>query len=126
VLTWKSGIVIGFVALVFAFATGEAKADGIPIGIVINNTPDGIEVTEVLPGGIADHCMPRLRPGAHIITLNGLPVKSAEDFKRVIDTSNFVRFEFVDPKGEARWARAWSSGHAPSDCKTCCSIGTAR
>jgi hypothetical protein len=104
-----------------------AKADGIPIGIVISDTPtNGIEVTEVLPGGIAERCMPRLRPGAQLITLNGLPIKSAADFKRVLDSSDFVRFEFVDPKGNFRWARAWSAGHAPNDGKPCCTIGLPR
>ena len=119
----KRIVVALIAALVIAFAGSIAKADGIPLGIVINETPKGIEVTQVLSGGIADHCMPRLRPGAYIITLNGLPLKSAEDFKRVIDSSTFVRFEFIDPKGESRWARAWSSGYAPSDAKACCTIG---
>ena len=121
--TFKNILAVSLVLLAIAFAGGAAKADGIPLGIVIVDTPNGIEVSQVIPGGIADRCMPRLRPGAHIITLNGLPVRSAQDFKRVIDTSNFVRFEFTDPKGEFRWARAWSSGHAPSDAKPCYTPG---
>jgi hypothetical protein len=123
VLTFKNIFAVALVLLAIAFTGNAAKADGIPLGVIIFDTPNGIEVTAVIPGGIADHCMPRLRPGAHIVTLNGLPVKSAEDFKRVIDSSNFVRFEFTDPKGEFRWARAWSSGHAPSDAKPCYILG---
>ncbi|HEV3387277.1 MAG TPA: PDZ domain-containing protein [Gemmata sp.] len=119
----KRIVVALLAALVIAFTGSIAKADGIPLGIVVDETPKGIEVTQVLPGGIADRCMPRLRPGAYIITLNGFPVRSAVDFKRVIDSSTFVRFEFIDPKGESRWARAWSNGYAPSDAKPCCSIG---
>jgi hypothetical protein len=120
----KRIVVALLAALVIAFTGSLAKADGIPLGIVIDETSKGIEVTQVLPGGIADRCMPRLRPGAYIITLNGFPVKSAVDFKRALDTDTFVRFEFIDPKGDSRWARAWSNGYAPSDAKPCCTIGT--
>jgi len=127
VFTFKNCVSALFVALIFAFTGSMAKADGIPLGIVISDSPtNGIEVTDVLPGGIAERCMPRLRPGARIVTLNGLPVRSAEDFKRVIECSDFVRFEFVDPKGNFRWARAWSAGHAPNDGKPCCTIPLTR
>jgi hypothetical protein len=123
VFTSKISIAIALAVLATAFTGGVARADGIPLGIVLLETPQGIQVTQVLPGGIADRCMPRLRPGASIVTLNGLPVKSADDFKRVIDTSTFVRFEFIDPTGASRWARAWTSGNAPSDAKPCYIIG---
>lgn len=116
------------VALAFfvsLLAADVARAGGIPLGIVIEDTPRGIVVREVLPGGIADRCMPRLRPGAFIVSLEGLPVQSAAEFKRVIETSDFVRFEFADPKGEFRWARAWSRGHAPADCTCCCTLANA-
>lgn len=108
--------------LVIAIAPNVAHAGGIPLGIVIEETPQGVVVRDVIPGGIADRCMPRLRPGAHIVTLEGLPVQSAAEFKRVIETSDFVRFEFADAKGEFRWARAWSRGHAPADCASCCTV----
>ena len=106
---WKNGVATVMVALVMAFSGGEAKAGGIPLGIVIVETPNSVLVTEVLPGGIADHCMPRLRPGAHIITLNGVPITSAEQFRQVLESSTFVKFQFVDPTGELRWAHAWRS-----------------
>jgi hypothetical protein len=106
------------------FSANAAPAAGIALGLVIEETPQGIEVKEVLPGGIADRCMPRLRPGAYIVTLNGMPVPSALEFKRTIETSDSVRFEFVDPKGEFRWARAWSRGHAPADAAACCTIAS--
>jgi S1-C subfamily serine protease len=102
------------VALVLALAAGEARADGIPLGVVIVDTPKGVEVKEVLSGGIADRCMPRLRPGAHIIKVNGEPVTSAADFAKVLENSNFVKFHFVDPTGELRWAHAWSGGRPES------------
>jgi hypothetical protein len=123
VFTLKNCLAAVLFVAVFESSGTAARADGIPLGIAISDTPtNGIEVTEVLPGGIAERCMPRLRPGARIITLNGLPVKSAADFKCVIESSVFVRFEFVDPTGNFRWARAWSAGHAPNDGKACCTI----
>jgi hypothetical protein len=105
------------------FPTG-ARAAGIPLGIVIEDTPQGILVREVQPGGIADRCMPRLRAGSYIATLNGFPVPSAVEFKRAIECSDFVRFEFSDAKGELRWARAWSRGNAPADAACCCTIAS--
>ena len=104
---WKCGLVAAAVALALALSASAAKAD-IPLGIRIQDTPSGVVVTDVAPGGIADRCMPRLRPGAHIVTVNGGPVISAEQFRRVVECSTFVGFEFVDCTGELRWARAWS------------------
>ena len=112
--TWKNVFALASVALVLALAAGEARADGIPLGVVIVDTPKGVEVKEVLSGGIADRCMPRLRPGAHIIKVNGEPVTSAADFAKVLENSNFVKFHFVDPTGELRWAHAWSGGRPQS------------
>jgi S1-C subfamily serine protease len=117
VSTFKNGVAAGVVALVIALSGGEAKADGIPLGIVIADTPTGVMVTDVLAGGIADRFMPRLKPGAHIIDLNGAPVTSAEQFRQVLLSSNFVRFHFVDTTGERRWANAWSGGHPPLNCR---------
>ena len=114
---WQIGL--GVVAMVFmlAFAAGEARSDGIALGVILKDTPKGVEVTDVIPYGIADRCMPRLKPGAHIITLNGAPLQSAEDFKRILDSSNFVKFQFVDPTGELRWANAWSGGQPGRNCR---------
>jgi S1-C subfamily serine protease len=115
--TLRNGVAVAIVALVFAISEGEAKADGIPLGIVIVDAPTGVVVTDVTAGGIADRCMPRLRPGAHIIDLNGAPVTSAEQFRKVLLSSHFVRFHFVDPTGELRWANAWSGGRPPLNCR---------
>ena len=115
---WKNGLVAGAVALAITLSGGAARADGIPLGISTLDTPKGVEVTGVVPGGIADRDMPRLRPGAHIITVNGAPVTSAEQFRQVLQSSNFVRFQFVDPTGELRWANAWSGGRrVVFDCR---------
>lgn len=108
---WKIGFAFVAATMIVAAIRGEARADGIPLGITIQETPKGILVTDVQPSGIADRCMPRLRPGAYLMTLNGLPIKSAADFKRVLETNAFVKFEFVDPAGNFRWARAWSGGY---------------
>ena len=105
-----------------ALTANVSQAGEIRLGVVIEETPQGIAVTDVIPGGIAERCMPRLRPGAYITTLNGFPVKSAAEFKRVIETSDYVRFDFVDPKGEHRWAHAWSAGNAPPGAVPCCTI----
>jgi hypothetical protein len=104
---WKHVLVTGAVALGLAFSVSAAKAE-VPLGICIQDTPNGVVVTDVVAGDIADRCMPRLRQGARIVTVNGDPVISAEQFRRVVECSTFVRFEFVDCTGELRWARAWS------------------
>ena len=114
---WNTCFVVGVVALAVALSGGEARADGITLGIYTLDTPEGVVVTEVLPGGIADRDMPRLRPGAHIITINGAPVKSAEQFRLILQSSNFVKFQFVDPTGELRWANAWSGGRRIVCCR---------
>ncbi len=106
---WKNVLVTGVVALAISLSASAARP-GIPLGIFIQDTTKGVFVTDVNKGGIADRCMPRLRQGAHIVTVNGSPITSAEQFRRVIESSNFVKFEFIDASGELRWARAWSSG----------------
>ena len=106
--TWKNVFALASVALVLALAAGEARADGIPLGVVIVDTPKGVEVKEVLSGGIADRCMPRLRHGARIVSVNGDKLTSADQFQRIVESSTFIRFQFVDATGELRWARAWS------------------
>jgi hypothetical protein len=113
VRTWKNILALAAVLLVLALS-GETRADGIPLGVVIVDTPKGVEVKEVLSGGIADRCMPRLRPGAYIVKLNGEPVTTAAEFAKVLENSNFVKFHFVDPTGELRWANAWSGGRPQS------------
>ena len=112
---WKAGVVAGAIALVLALSPSAAKAQ-IPLGIVVRDTPTGVVVTDVFERGIADRCMPRLRPGARIVTVNGDPVTSAEQFRLIVESSTFVRFQFVDATGELRWARAWSSGRIPLNC----------
>lgn len=112
--TWKAVVVVVAIALALALFPGAAKAD-IPLGLVIQDTPAGVVVVEVTPGGIADRCMPRLRPGACIVTVNGNPVKSAEQFQQVVQSSTFIRFNFLAPNGEPRWAVAWSGGRIPLD-----------
>jgi S1-C subfamily serine protease len=109
---WKLLVVAAAVALALGFSPSSARAQ-VPLGIGIEQTPDGIVVTEVVPGGIADRCMPRLRPGARLITVNGDPIKSAEQFKQIVDTSTYIKFDFIDPTGERRWARAWSGRRVP-------------
>ncbi len=113
---WKSVVVTGVVALALALSVRTARAD-IPLGIVIQDTPAGVIVTDVFQGGIADRCMPRLRPGARIVTLNGYPLTSAEDFRRFVAFGDFIRFQFIDPTGELRWARAWSGGRFLPRCR---------
>jgi len=112
---WKLLIIVAAIALALGFSSSEARAQ-VPLGITIEQTPDGIVVTEVVPALIADRCMPRLRPGARLVTVNGDPIKSAEQFKQVVDTSDYVRFEFLDRNGERRWARAWNSRRVPLPC----------
>jgi S1-C subfamily serine protease len=114
--TWKNVLVVGVVVLALALSTSAARAD-IPLGIFVAETPNGIVVTDVIQGGIADRCMPRLRRGARIVTVNGDPIKSAEQFQRILEASDFVRFQFVDPTGELRWARAWSSPRILLNCR---------
>jgi C-terminal processing protease CtpA/Prc len=106
---------VSAIALVLAFFPSTAKAQ-IPLAIAIEDTPNGVFVTTVFQGGIADRCMPRLRQGARIVTVNGEPLKSAEQFRQVVDSSTFVRFEFVDVTGERRWAKAWIGRRMPLDC----------
>jgi S1-C subfamily serine protease len=113
---WKTVVVAGAVALALTLSPSVAKAQ-IPLGIVVQNTPTGVVVTDVFQGGIAGRCMPRLRPGARIVTVNGGPVTSAEKFRLIVESSNFVRFEFVDATGELRWARAWSGMRIPLSCR---------
>jgi S1-C subfamily serine protease len=113
---WKLLIIVAAITLALGSSASEARAQ-VPLGITIEPTPDGIVVTEVVPGGIADRCMPRLRPGARLITVNGDPIKSAEQFKQIVDTSDYVRFEFFDRNGERRWARAWNSRGMPLPCR---------
>jgi S1-C subfamily serine protease len=107
--TRNSAVVVGLIALALTLCAREARAD-IPLGIVIQDTPTGVVVTDVIKGGIADRCMPRLRPGARIVTVNGSPAPSADGFRQIMASSDFVRFEFIDATGELRWARAWSTG----------------
>jgi S1-C subfamily serine protease len=111
----KSVVVVGAIALALALAVRAARAD-IPLGIVLQDTPNGTVVTDVFQGGIADRCMPRLRPGARIVTVNGTQVTSAEGFRQIVACSDFVRFEFIDATGELRWARAWSGGRVLLRC----------
>jgi S1-C subfamily serine protease len=113
---WKSVVVVGVVALALTLSVRAAKAD-VPLGIVIQNTPDGVVVSDVFQGGIADRCMPRLRPGARIVTVNGNPLTSAEMFQQIVGCSDFVRFQFIDATGELRWARAWSGGRVILRCR---------
>jgi len=111
---WKSVVLVGVVAL--ALSVSMARAD-IPLGVAIQDTPTGVIVTDVFQGGIAERCMPRLRPGARIVTVNGHQVSSAEGFRRIVACSDFVRFEFVDATGELRWARAWSGRRVLLRCR---------
>ena len=104
---WKNVLVAGVVALALSLSARAAQP-GIPLGIVIEDTAKGVFVIDVQKGGIADRCMPRLRLGAQLVTVNGDAITSAEQFRRVIVSGNFVRFEFIDASGERRWARAWS------------------
>jgi S1-C subfamily serine protease len=104
---WKSIVAVGVVALALALSVSAVRA-AIPLGIAIQDTSAGVIVTDVLQGGIADRCMPRLRPGARIVTVNGNQVTSAEGFRRIVACSDLMRFEFIDATGELRWARAWS------------------
>jgi S1-C subfamily serine protease len=113
---WKTAVVAGAIALALTLSPSVAKAQ-IPLGIVVQETPTGVVVTDVFQGGIADRCMPRLRPGARIVTVNGDPVTSAEQFRLIVESSTFVRFQFVDVRGELRWARAWSGGRIPLNCR---------
>ncbi len=114
---WKSVIFAGAVALAITLSAVRAARADIPLGIVIQDTPHGVVVTHVFLGGIADRCMPRLRPGARIVTVNGNPVTSAEGYKQIVACSDFVRFEFIDATGELRWARAWSGGRILPRCR---------
>jgi S1-C subfamily serine protease len=107
----KSVVVVGVVALALALSVSAAKAD-IPLGIAIQDTSIGVIVTDVFQGGIADRCMPRLRPGARLVTVNGNRVTSAKEFRRIAACSDLMGFEFIDATGELRWARAWSGGRA--------------
>jgi len=112
----KNLLVAGAVALVLTLSASAAKAS-IPLGIVVVETPTGLVVTDVVQGGIADRCMPRLRRGARIVAVNGDRVTSAEQFQRVLESSDFVKFQFVDPTKELRWARAWSGSGIPFNCR---------
>jgi S1-C subfamily serine protease len=112
----KTVVVVGVIALALALSVRAARAD-IPLGIAIQDTPAGAVVTDVFPGGIADRCMPRLRPGARIVTVNGNQVTSAEEFRQIVACSDFVRFEFIDASGELRWARAWSGERVLLRCR---------
>ncbi len=112
----KSVVVVGIAALALTLSVRAARAD-IPLGIVIQDTPTGVVVTNVYQCGIADRCMPRLRPGARVVTVNGDPVASAESFRQIVACSDFVRFEFIDGTGELRWARAWSGGRILLQCR---------
>jgi S1-C subfamily serine protease len=105
----KTALIAVVAALVVSLFASAAKAD-VPLGIVMQNTPNGLVVRDVMPGKIADRCMPRLRIGARIVTVNGAPVTSAEQFQQVVESSAFIKFQFVDATGELRWARAWSGG----------------
>jgi S1-C subfamily serine protease len=114
--TWKRVVVVGIVALALALSVSAARAD-VPLGIAIQDTPNGVIVTEVYQGGIADRCMPRLRPGVRIVTVNGHPLGSAEEFRNIVVCSDYVRFQFIDATGELRWARAWSGGRILLPCR---------
>jgi S1-C subfamily serine protease len=113
---WKSVVVVGVVALALALSMSATRAD-IPLGIALQDTPTGVIVIDVFQGGIADQCMPRLRPGARIVTVDGNQVTSAEAFRRIVACSDLVRFEFIDATGELRWARAWSGGRVLPKCR---------
>ncbi len=113
---WKSVVVVGVLALALAVSTRAAKAD-VPLGIVIQDTPNGVVMTDLFQGGIADRCMPRLRPGARIVSINGEPLTSADRFQQIVASSDFVRFQFIDATGELRWARAWSGGRIIFRCR---------
>jgi S1-C subfamily serine protease len=113
---WKSVGVVGIVVLALALSTRAARAE-VPLGIVIQDTPTGVIVTDVYQGGIADRCMPRLRAGARIVTVNGQPLASAEEFQRIVASSDYVKFQFIDATGELRWARAWSGGRILLPCR---------
>jgi S1-C subfamily serine protease len=112
---WKTILAAGAIAWAVAFSPHSAQAQ-IPLGINITETPSGIIVTGVLPGGIADRCMPRLRPGARLITVNGDPITSAVQFQQIVLSSTDVKFEFIDPKGERRWAVAWGGRRVLPNC----------
>ena len=99
---------IALVVVVMIMPINLARADGITLGIVTLDTPEGLVVTKVISGGIADRTMPRLRPGAYIVGLNGKPIDSGDQFRKVLQASQVVKFQFVDPKGELRWGKAWS------------------
>jgi S1-C subfamily serine protease len=114
---WKSVVVGVAVALAITLSSARAARADIPLGIVVQDTPTGLVVTGVVQGGIADRCMPRLRPGARIVTVNGNPVTSAQGFRQIAVRSDFVRFEFIDATGELRWARAWSSARILPGCR---------
>lgn len=103
---WKLLLVVGPIAWALALSPSAARAQ-VPLGITIQQTPAGVVVVDVMPGGIADRCMPRLRPGARLIVVNGGPVTSAEQFQQMVVSSNYVTFEFIDNTGERRWAKAW-------------------
>jgi S1-C subfamily serine protease len=114
---WKRLVVAGAIALAITLSSVRSARADIPLGIVIQDTPAGVVVTDVVIGGIADRCMPRLRPGARIVTVNGSPVTSAEGYRQIVACSDFVRFEFIDATGELRWARAWNGGRILPRCK---------
>jgi S1-C subfamily serine protease len=105
----------GAVALALALFASAARAD-VPLGVIIEDTPNGVYVVDVFRGGIADRCMPRLRHGARIVTVNGDKLTSGDQFRQIVESSTFVRFQFVDATGELRWARAWSGQTTQLDC----------
>jgi hypothetical protein len=113
---WKLALTGGIVALGFPLFTNTARAD-VPLGIGFADPPAGVVVTDGMPGRIADRCMPRLRPGARIVSANGAPVKSAEQVAQVVVSSDFIRFQFVDATGELRWAQGWSGPRPVFDCR---------
>jgi S1-C subfamily serine protease len=106
-IAWKTALVAAAVALLLPLFVTVARAD-VPLGLVVQDTSAGVVVVDVIPGRVADRCMPRLRRGARIVSVNGAPVKSAEQFVEVVVSSDFMRFQFIDPTGELRWAKAWS------------------
>ncbi len=111
----KRVVVAGAIVLALVVFASAARAD-VPLGVIIEDTPNGVFVVDVFKGGIADRCMPRLRQGARIISVNGDKLTSGDQFRQVVENSTFVRFQFVDATGELRWARAWSGQRALCDC----------
>jgi S1-C subfamily serine protease len=97
-------LMVGTVALAgVAILGGQARAS-IRIGVVLLDTFNGTEVTQVYAGSLARKM--GLRTGAVLLSVNGEDVTSAEQFAGVLRKSNSIK---VTWEKNGRTYRGWAS-----------------